>query len=75
MTEIHGTLSELLPEIIRLSEDIYCHPELGFKEFDSRREGDRGIRDRRNSVSGRGLYRSYGHSGLRKTGTEYRSDR
>lgn len=24
MTEIHGTLSELLPEIIRLSEDIYC---------------------------------------------------
>ena len=38
MTEIHGTLSELLPEIIRLSEDIYCHPELGFKEFESRRK-------------------------------------
>lgn len=38
MTEIHGTLSEILPEIIRLSEDIYCHPELGFKEFESRRK-------------------------------------
>lgn len=36
MTRIHDTLNEILPRIIALSEDIYCHPELGFKEFRSR---------------------------------------
>ena len=36
MKKIHEALTEILPRIIELSEDIYCHPELGFKEFRSR---------------------------------------
>ena len=36
MKKVHEKLTEILPRIIELSEDIYCHPELGFKEFRSR---------------------------------------
>lgn len=36
MVNIHKTLDEVLPQIIALSEDIFRHPELGFKEFRSR---------------------------------------
>lgn len=36
MNLIHKRLDEVLPEIIELSEDIYRHPELGFKEFRTR---------------------------------------
>lgn len=36
MAMIHETLNEVLPAMIELSEDIYRHPELGFKEFRSR---------------------------------------
>lgn len=36
MKVIHEKLDEILPQIIEMSEDIYCHPELGFKEFRSR---------------------------------------
>lgn len=36
MKRIHEKLNEILPRMIELSEDIYCHPELGFKEFRSR---------------------------------------
>lgn len=36
MKQIHETLDQILPEIIAMSEDIYCHPELGFKEFRTR---------------------------------------
>ena len=36
MKKIHEALTEILPRIIELSEDIYCHQELGFKEFRSR---------------------------------------
>ena len=31
-------MAEILPEIIAMSEDIYCHPELGFKEFETRKK-------------------------------------
>ena len=33
MKSVHEALDQILPEIIAMSEDIYCHPELGFKEF------------------------------------------
>jgi metal-dependent amidase/aminoacylase/carboxypeptidase family protein len=33
---IHETLDKWFPEIIPLSEDIYRHPELGFREFKTR---------------------------------------
>ena len=36
MGKIHEELEKILPEIIALSEDVYCHPELGFKEFRTR---------------------------------------
>lgn len=36
MKLIHEELDRVLPEIIAMSEDIYCHPELGFKEFKTR---------------------------------------
>lgn len=36
--DIHKILEQILPEIIELSEDIYRHPELGFKEFRSREQ-------------------------------------
>lgn len=36
MNLIHEELDRILPEIIAMSEDIYCHPELGFKEFKTR---------------------------------------
>lgn len=36
MKKIHETLDKWLPEIISLSEDIYRHPELGFREFKTR---------------------------------------
>ena len=36
MSAIHEELDRILPEIIDLSEDIYRHPELGFKEFRTR---------------------------------------
>ncbi len=36
MVNIHKTLDDVLPQIIALSEDIFRHPELGFKEFRSR---------------------------------------
>lgn len=38
MLDIHKILDEILPEMIELSEDIYRHPELGFKEFRSREQ-------------------------------------
>lgn len=36
MKNIHEALNEVLEPIIALSEDIYKHPELGFKEFRTR---------------------------------------
>lgn len=36
MKRIHEKLNEILPRMIEMSEDIYRHPELGFKEFRSR---------------------------------------
>lgn len=36
MKLIHEELDRILPEIIAMSEDIYRHPELGFKEFETR---------------------------------------
>lgn len=36
MKKIHEILDKWLPEIISLSEDIYRHPELGFREFKTR---------------------------------------
>lgn len=36
MKTIHEALNETLPSVIEMAEDIYCHPELGFKEFRSR---------------------------------------
>lgn len=36
MKPVHEALDEILPKIIEMSEDIYRHPELGFKEFRSR---------------------------------------
>ena len=36
MKAVHEALNGILPEVIRMSEDIYRHPELGFKEFRSR---------------------------------------
>ena len=36
MKQVHETLDRILPEIIAMSEDIYRHPELGFKEFRTR---------------------------------------
>lgn len=36
MSTVHEKLNEIFPRIIALSEDIYQHPELGFKEFRSR---------------------------------------
>jgi len=36
MKSVHEALDQILPEIIAMSEDIYCHPELGFKEFRTR---------------------------------------
>ena len=44
MKSVHEALDQILPEIIAMSEDIYCHPELGFKEFRTRKNGDRGTR-------------------------------
>lgn len=41
MKQVHETLDRILPEIIAMSEDIYRHPELGFKEFRTRKN-DRG---------------------------------
>ena len=38
MNQIHESLNAVLPEIIAMSEDIYCHPELGFKEFETRKK-------------------------------------
>ena len=38
MLDIHKILDEILPKMIELSEDIYRHPELGFKEFRSREQ-------------------------------------
>lgn len=38
MKKVHDALAEILPEIIAMSEDIYCHPELGFKEFETRKK-------------------------------------
>ena len=37
MKSVHEALDQILPEIIAMSEDIYCHPELGFKEFRTRK--------------------------------------
>ena len=31
-------LDKILPEMIELAQDIYCHPELGFREFDTRKK-------------------------------------
>ena len=36
MKSVHEKLNEILPRMIEMSEDIYRHPELGFKEFRSR---------------------------------------
>lgn len=36
MEKVQEKLTEILPKIIKMSEDIYCNPELGFKEFRSR---------------------------------------
>mgnify|MGYP003269674244 CR=1 FL=1 len=36
MKPVHEKLNEILPQMIEMSEDIYRHPELGFKEFRSR---------------------------------------
>ena len=36
MKRIREKLNEILPRMIEMSEDIYRHPELGFKEFRSR---------------------------------------
>ena len=36
MKQVHEKLNEILPQMIEMSEDIYRHPELGFKEFRSR---------------------------------------
>ena len=38
MKSVHEALDQILPEIIAMSEDIYCHPELGFKEFRTRKK-------------------------------------
>ena len=38
MKLVHEELNKILPEIIAMSEDIYRHPELGFKEFRSREQ-------------------------------------
>lgn len=38
MKRVQEKLTEILPEIIKMSEDIYCHPELGFKEFNTRKK-------------------------------------
>ena len=42
MKKVHEKLTEILPRIIELSEDIYCHPELG--------EGDRGLKPGRDPL-------------------------
>ena len=31
-------LDKILPEMIELAQDIYCHPELGFREFNTRKK-------------------------------------
>ena len=36
MKQVHETLDRILPEFIAMREDIYRHPELGFKEFRTR---------------------------------------
>lgn len=36
MKRIHEKLNDILPKAIEMSEDLYRHPELGFKEFRSR---------------------------------------
>ena len=36
MKNIHEVLNEVIEPIIELSEDVYRHPELGFKEFRTR---------------------------------------
>ena len=38
MERVHEALAGILPEIIAMSEDIYQHPELGFKEFETRKK-------------------------------------
>ena len=38
MTDIHGILDKQLESIINLCEDIYKHPELGYKEFNTRKK-------------------------------------
>ena len=38
MNQIHESLNAVLPEIIAMREDIYCHAELGFKEFETRKK-------------------------------------
>ena len=36
MKAVQEALNEILPSMIEMAEDIYCHPELGFKEFRTR---------------------------------------
>ena len=38
MKSVHEALDQILPEIIAMSEDIYCHQELVFKEFRTRKK-------------------------------------
>ena len=38
MKQVRETLDRILPEIIAMSEDIYRHPEHGFKEFGTREQ-------------------------------------
>lgn len=38
MTDIHDILDKQLESIINLCEDIYKHPELGYKEFNTRKK-------------------------------------
>ncbi len=38
MTDIHGILDKQLESIINLCEDIYKNPELGYKEFNTRKK-------------------------------------
>ena len=74
MKKIHEALTEILPRIIELSEDIYCHPELGFKEFRSREKVTE-------ALSQAGIpykdvaYRTYGHVGFWKTRPRDRAHR
>ena len=66
MKKIHEALTEILPRIIELSEDIYCHPELGFKEFRSREKVTEALSQ---------AYRTYGHVGFWKTRPRDRAHR